>query len=339
MTLNFGLIRDKNKQCRSEYCEGLKPHTHSENQLTNKSLDRLLRPQLSDEFIARENDFKRIYSSTYQRCRQITSKAHEYRNRFKLGRPINIGQKVFLENQTADLNRSQKLKQLRVGPFTVTKQIINTTYEIQEDANPDKIKVTHRNHLIEYFPKEERLSPLFTDYTCSITKDSDFYKHLVQSQINDYNSNQQKCSLDVMPFIISPLQENINIQETSKNHTTLLPNADSGLQSPSTPTSDNHNYQNLTISPLPPLQTPILPMTPMPIRVPTILRTTPHFHEAEQSTSSSPKKKYNVADLTSKVKAKYKRSHPDSSLRDSERKGYKDLILDYNSPIKLQPTK
>ena len=80
-----------------------------------------------------------------------------------------------------------------------------------------------------------------------------------------------------------------------KNHTTLSPNADSGIQSPSTPTNDDHNYQILTISPLPPLQTPILPMTPMPIRVPTILRTTPQFHEAEQSTSSSPKKKNKVA--------------------------------------------
>ena len=126
-----------------------------------------------------------------------------------------------------------------------------------------------------------------------------------------------------MPFIISPLQENTNIQEINKNHAALSPNADSGIQSPSTPTDDDHNYQNLTISPLPPLQTPIRPMTPMLIRIPTILRTTPQFHEAEQSTSSSPKKKNKVADLTSKVKAKYKCSHPDSSLQKLERRGYK----------------
>ena len=56
MTLSLGLIRDKNKQDRSEYCEGLKPHTHSENQLPNKSLDRLVKPQLLDELLAREND-------------------------------------------------------------------------------------------------------------------------------------------------------------------------------------------------------------------------------------------------------------------------------------------
>ena len=127
-----------------------------------------------------------------------------------------------------------------------------------------------------------------------------------------------------MPFIISPLQENTNIQEMSKSYATLSPNADSGIQSPSTPTNDDHNYQNLTISSLPPLQTLTVPMTPMLIRVPTNLRTTPQFHEAEQFTSSSPKKKNKVADLTSKVKAKYKRSHPDSSLRDLERKRSKD---------------
>ena len=96
-----------------------------------------------------------------------------------------------------------------------------------------------------------------------------------------------------MPFIISTLQDNTYAQEMSKNHSTFSPNADSGIQSPATPTTTDadHNYQNLTISPLPPLQTPILLLTPMPVRVPTVLRTTPQFHEAEQSTFSSPKKK------------------------------------------------
>ena len=38
LTLKLGQIRDKNKQCRSKNCEGLKPHTHNDNQLPNKSL-------------------------------------------------------------------------------------------------------------------------------------------------------------------------------------------------------------------------------------------------------------------------------------------------------------
>ena len=148
-TLKLGLLRDKDKQCKSEFCDGLQSHTHSENSLPIISLNRLLRPQLSDELLKRENEIKRIYSSTYLRCRQITSKSHKHRKRFKIGRPISTGQKVFLKNNAQDLTRSQKLKRQRVGPFTKRKQITNTTQKIEkrEDANPDNVKTTHRSHL------------------------------------------------------------------------------------------------------------------------------------------------------------------------------------------------
>ena len=48
---------------------------------------------------------------------------------------------MFLENDGQDLTKSEKLKQLRVGQFTVTKQITNTTYGIPEAANPKKSKL------------------------------------------------------------------------------------------------------------------------------------------------------------------------------------------------------
>ena len=65
MTLKLGLLRDKDKQCKSEFCDALQSHAHSEISLPNNSLNRLLRPQLSDELLKRENEFKRICSSTY----------------------------------------------------------------------------------------------------------------------------------------------------------------------------------------------------------------------------------------------------------------------------------
>ena len=101
-----------------------------------------------------------------------------------------------------------------------------------------------------------------------------------------------------------------------KNHATFSPDADSGFQSLSTLTNDDQNYQKLTIWPLPSLQTPMLP--PMPVRVPTVLRTTSQFHETEQPTSSPPEKWNKVSDFTSKGKAKYKLSDPDSSPRNLE---------------------
>ena len=59
-----------------------------------------------------------------------------------------------------------------------------------EDANPNNVKTTHRNHMIEYFPKEERLPPLITNYA-DLSGDSDFYKHLVNSQIEQYNCGKK----------------------------------------------------------------------------------------------------------------------------------------------------
>ena len=194
MTLKLGLIREKDKQCKSEFHDGLQYLTHNENSLPNKSLNRLNRPQLSDELLTRQKDFEQFSSTTYQRCRQITSKAHEHRNRYKLGRQVSVGQKVFLENHAHDLTKSQKLKQPRVGSFAVTKQITNTTYEIREDVDPDNVKTTHRNHLIENFPKKERLPPLITNYTV-ISRDSDFYEHLVNLQIEQYNSSKKNTPL------------------------------------------------------------------------------------------------------------------------------------------------
>ena len=47
-------------------------------------------------------------------------------------------------------------------------------------------------------------------------------------------------------FIILPLQDHTNAQETSKNHATRSPNTDSGIQSPSTPTNGDHNRRNFT---------------------------------------------------------------------------------------------
>ena len=254
MTLKLGPLRDKDKLCKSEFCDGLQSHTHSENNLPNNSLNRRPRSQLSDELLKRENEFKRIYLSTYQRCRQITSKAHEHRNRIKLGGPISKGQKVFLENHARDLTKSQKLKQLRVGPFTVTQQITNTTYEIREGANPDNVKTTHRNHLIDFFSKEERLLPLITNYAV-IYRGPDFYQHLVNSQIEQYNSGKEKHSLDVMPFVITPIQNSPDKQQ--KDDIEFLPRTDSGIHSPAismqqSPRSQKLTpYENRPMSPLP----------------------------------------------------------------------------------------
>ena len=62
-----------------------------------------------------------------------------------------------------------------------------TRYELRGDANPDIVKTTQKNHKIEYFPKEERLPPLFTD-DAVFSRDYFFFNHLVSSEVEQINS-------------------------------------------------------------------------------------------------------------------------------------------------------
>ena len=121
MSVKLGLYRNKHKLCCSEYCTDWPPHIHDENSTKIEPIQKLLRPQLSEALLARERDFKRIYSSIFERCREQTARSHAYRNKFKLGHHLDVRQKVPYENHWHDLSNSQKLQQWRLGPFTVTK--------------------------------------------------------------------------------------------------------------------------------------------------------------------------------------------------------------------------
>ena len=98
MSLKLGLYRNKHKLCCSKFCKDLPPHSHSEKNIKKELLDNLLQPQLSQALLERERTFKQIYSSTFERCREQTARSHAYRNRFKQGHHLEIGQKVLYEN-------------------------------------------------------------------------------------------------------------------------------------------------------------------------------------------------------------------------------------------------
>ena len=75
------------------FCKELPLHPHSENQVKNELLNELLRPQLFQSLNDRETAFKKIYSTTHEGCSKQTARSHDYRNRFKLGQHLTIGQK------------------------------------------------------------------------------------------------------------------------------------------------------------------------------------------------------------------------------------------------------
>ena len=206
MSLELGLCSNKHKLCCSEFCEELPSHSHSENNLKIHLSDKLLRPQLSHALLEREREFKRIYSATFERCREETARSNDYRNRFKLGQHLQIRQKVLYENHRQDLSKSQKLQQRRLGPFTKTKRVTNTTYQNQVDKDPPISKTVHRNHLVEYYPKEETLSPMIEKYVPMDRRHDDFYKRFMEQRMRKLNNSEQPSMEDSLPFPIEPLR-------------------------------------------------------------------------------------------------------------------------------------
>ena len=206
MSLKLGLYRNKHKLCCSKFCENLPSHSHSENSLKNELLDNLLQPQLSQALLVeRERTFKQNYSSNFERCREQTARLHAYRNRFKLGHHLEIGQKVLYENHKQELTRSQKLQQRRLVPFTVTKGITNTTYQIQDDKDPTNIKTVHRNHLVGYYPKEGSLPVMIEEYVPSDHQNDNFYKRFMEQSTRDLNIPSRTEEHDSFPVPIEPL--------------------------------------------------------------------------------------------------------------------------------------
>ena len=206
MSLKLEFYRNKRKLCCSEFCNDLPSHSHSENNLENQLLDNLLPPQLSHALLERERDFKGIYSATFERCREQTARSHAYRNRFKLGPYLEIGQKVLYENHRQDPSKSQKLQQRRLGPFTVTIRITNTTYQIQDDKDPTTLKTVHRSHLIEYYPKVETLPPMLEHYVPMDFCPDDFYERFMEQRIQKINNTGQSGMEDSLPFPVEPLR-------------------------------------------------------------------------------------------------------------------------------------
>ena len=229
MSLKLGLFLSKHKLCCSKFCEDLRSHSHGENSLKNKLLDNQLQAQLSLALLERERTFKQIYSPTFERCREQTTRSHAYRSRFKLGHHLEIGQKVLYENHKQNLTRSQKLQQRRLGPFTVTKRITNTTYQIQEDKDPTVIKTVHRNHLVEYYPKEGSLPAMIEEYVPSNHRNDNFYVRFMEQRTRDLNNPSTTEEHDSFPFPIEPLR---SIPSISKPKRSSMHSNDSRITSP-----------------------------------------------------------------------------------------------------------
>ena len=267
MSLKLGRYHKKHKLCYSEFCKDLPSHSHSKKNLKNQLLGNLLRPQLSHALLERERDFKRTYSATFERCRKQTARSHAYRNRFKLGQHLEIGQRDFYENHRQDLSKSQKLRQRRLGPFTVTKRVTKTNYPIPDDKDPTILKRVHRNHLVEYYPREETLPPMIEEYEPMDRRHNDSYERFMEQRIQKLNNFKQPSMENSLTFPIETLRTApVTLPPKRVSNTS----SDSGVNSPHVlspalpVTPDNsHNFQPYLIPSTSRTTVPSGPSTPI----------------------------------------------------------------------------
>ena len=229
MSLKLGFYRNKHKFCCSEFYKDLPFLSHSENNLKNQLLHNLLRPQFSQVLLERERDFKRIYYATFEICREQTTRSHAYRNWFKLGQHLDIGQKVLYGNHCQDLSNSQKYQQRQLGPFIVIKRVTNTTYQNQEDKKSTTLETVLRNHLVEYYPREETLPPMIEEDVPMNRHHYDFSEKFMEQWIQQLNNSQQHSMEDSLPFHIEPFRTApVTLLQKRVSNTS----SDSGVNSP-----------------------------------------------------------------------------------------------------------
>ena len=164
----------------------------------------------------------------------------------------------------------------------------------------------HRNHLVEYYPKEETLPPMIEEYVPMDRRHDDFYERFMEQRFQKINNPGQSSTEDSLPFPIEPLR---TAPATLPQKRVSNTSSDSGVNSPQ------------VLSPA----MPVTPDTSQAYPLPSNSRMPP------PSGPISPIQQFITNSRRSKPReAKYNRSQPDhpdsqSVLRTRTRQGYKLL--------------
>ena len=146
-----------------------------------------------------------------------------------MGQYLDNSQKVLYERHRQDLSKSQKIQQRRLGPFTVTERVTNTTYQIQDDRVPAILKAVHRNHLVEYYPKKETLPPIIEEHLPMNRRHDNFFEIFMEQGFQQLNNFEQPSMEDSLP---SPIETLRTAPLTIPQKRVSDINSDSGVNSP-----------------------------------------------------------------------------------------------------------
>ena len=108
------------------------------------------------------------------------------------------------------------MSSLRSGPYTVFRKITKTTYEIELEENTGKTLHSHRNHLLEYFPKDATVPSMIKG--CNRPQESpddhlQFYRSLNKTAAEVYNQYIPHAEAPFTSFPVIQSQGHIAIND------------------------------------------------------------------------------------------------------------------------------
>ena len=122
----------------------------------------------------------------------------------------------------------------------------------------------HRNHLVEFYPKEETLPPMIEEYVPMDRRHDDFYERFMAQRLQKINNPGQSSTEDSLPFPIEPLR---TAPATLPQKRVSNTSSDSGVNSPQVVspampvTPDNlQSYPMPSTSRMPPSSGPSTPI-------------------------------------------------------------------------------
>ena len=113
-----------------------------------------------------------------------------------------------------------------MGPLTVTKRVTSTTYQIRDERDPSINKTVHRNHLVEYYPKEESFPAMIEEYVPHDQRLDDFYERFLEQRIGKLNRFTEPLRADPISFPITPLHTALVVASQKRDS---LTSSDSGV--------------------------------------------------------------------------------------------------------------
>ena len=121
------------------------------------------------------------------------------------GKSLKNWTKSSLRKSSPRLFQEREVSTKTTRAFYNNKTSNSHNLQILDDKDPTNLKTVHRNHLLEYYPKEESLPSMIEEYVPMDRRHDDFYQRCMEQRTQKLKNTEPSGMEDSLPFPIEPL--------------------------------------------------------------------------------------------------------------------------------------